>query len=128
MAASLAHFAINADDVDRSRAFYERVFGWTFRPWGPPGFYQIEREPGSTVQGALQARRELAPGQRMPGFECTFGVASIDDTEAAVLAAGGKVLMPRAVIPGVGTLMFFADPDGNPFGAMQYEATPASRA
>jgi hypothetical protein len=25
------------------------------------------------------------------------------------------------VIVGVGTLMFFADPDGNVFGAMQYD-------
>lgn len=131
MSAPLAHFAINADDVDRSRAFYERVFGWKFRAWGPPGFYQIEggSRPGEggPIQGALQKRRELVPGLRV-GFECTMAVASIDATEAAVLEAGGKVLMPRAVIPGVGTLMFFADPDGNPFGAMQYEATPASRA
>jgi len=124
MSAPLAHFAINADDVDRSRAFYERVFGWKFRAWGPPGFFQIE---GGPVQGALQKRRELVPGLRV-GFECTMAVPSIDATEAAVLEAGGKVLMPRAVIPTVGTLMFFADPDGNAFGAMQYEATPASRA
>jgi len=118
MPASLAHFAINADDVDRSRAFYERALGWRFTPWGPPGFYQIE---GAGIRGALQKRRELVPGQRTLGFECTLGVASIDDTEAAVLAAGGKILLPRSVIPGVGTLMFFADPDGNPFGAMQYD-------
>jgi len=73
------------------------------------------------VQGALQGRRELVKGQRV-GFECTFAVASIDDTEQAVLAAGGKVVMARAVIPTVGTLMFFADLDGNVFGAMQYDA------
>lgn len=28
---------------------------------------------------------------------------------------------PRSVIAGVGSLMFFADPEGNVFGAMQYE-------
>jgi len=28
----------------------------------------------------------------------------------------------RSVIVGVGTLMFFADPSGNVFGAMQYDA------
>lgn len=118
MPAPLAHFAINADDLDRSRAFYERVFGWKFTPWGPPGFLQIE---GAGVRGALHERRDVVPGQRMLGFECTIGVASIDETETAVLAAGGKVVMPRAVIPTVGTLMFFADPDGTVFGAMQYE-------
>jgi uncharacterized protein len=118
---ALAHFAINADDVDQSRAFYTRVFGWRFVAWGPPGFYQIEI-PGSAVRGALQKRRELVPGLKMVGLEGTFAVASIDATERAVLAAGGKVLLARSVISGVGTLMFFADPSGNAFGAMQYDA------
>ena len=30
--------------------------------------------------------------------------------------------MERSVIVGVGTLMFFADSEGNAFGAMQYDA------
>src|SRR5690349_2347076 len=114
---TLAHFAINADDVDKAMAFYKAVFGWKFTSWGPPGFFQIE---GAGVMGALQGRRTLN-GQRMQGFECTIGVPSIDKVEKAVKAAGGKVLLERSVIVGVGTLMFFADPDGNVFGAMQYD-------
>ena len=38
----LAHFAINTDDVESTRRFYEAVFGWKFNPYGPPGFYQID--------------------------------------------------------------------------------------
>jgi len=117
---TLAHFAINADDVERARAFYEKVFGWKFNAWGPPGFYMIEAKD-SAVLGALQGRRQLVAGQRTIGFECTIGVPSIDKTEAAVKAAGGKVLLERSVIVGVGTLMFFQDPEGNLFGAMQYD-------
>lgn len=116
---SLAHFAINADDVERARKFYEKVFGWKLSAWGPPGFYQIE---GAGVFGALQQRRELIAGQRTVGFECTLGVKSIDAIEAAVKGAGGKVIMERSVIVGVGTLMWFQDPEGNAFGAMQYDA------
>jgi predicted enzyme related to lactoylglutathione lyase len=117
---TLAHFAINADDVDQSRAFYSKVFGWKFNAWGPPGFYQITI-PGSPVRGALQQRRELIPGHKLLGLEATFSVDSIDATEKAVLEQGGKVLLARSVITGVGTLMFFADPSGNVFGAMQYD-------
>jgi predicted enzyme related to lactoylglutathione lyase len=116
---SLAHFAINADDVERARKFYEKVFGWTTRAWGPPGFYQLE---GAGTMAALQQRRELVPGQRTVGFECTVSVTSIDATAKAVKAAGGKVLMERSVIVGVGTLMWFQDPEGNAFGAMQYDS------
>ena len=121
---TIAHFAINADDVEKSRAFYARVFGWTFSAWGQPGFYQIEAK-GSPVLAALQSRRELVKGQRTAGFECTFAVDSIDATEQAVKVAGGTVVLDRSVIPGVGTLMFFTDPDGNVFGAMQYDAPAA---
>ena len=76
----------------------------------------------SPVLGSLQGRRELVGGQRTIGFECTIGVPSIDAAERAVKAAGGKVIMERSVIVGVGTLMFFADTEGNVFGAMQYDS------
>ncbi len=122
--ATVAHFAINADDVTRAKEFYSRVFGWTFQAWGPPKFYMIETnsKEKSALRGSLQGRRELIPGQRTIGYECTIGVESIDATAGVVLSNGGKTIMPKSVIPGVGTLMFFQDPEGNVFGAMQYDA------
>jgi len=121
---NLAHFAINADDVNRARKFYEKVFNWSFEPWGPPGFFQIVNSDKSLpgVRGALQGRRELVPGERMNGFECTISVASVDRVEKAVIANGGKIIMPKATIPGVGTLIFFKDSEGNVAGAMQYDS------
>ena len=123
-AQNIAHFAINADDVNRARRFYERVFAWRFEPWGPPGFLQIfsgnERDPG--IRGALQKRRELVPGERTIGFECTVSVADVDAVAAAVVANGGTILIPRTMIPTVGYLIFFRDPEGNAVGAMQYDA------
>jgi len=108
----------------RAQKFYEGVFGWKFTAWGPPRFYMIqtgsEKEPG--ILGSLQGRRELIPGQRMIGFECTISVASIDATADAVLSRGGRTIIPKTVIAGVGTLMFFQDPEGNVFGAMQYDS------
>jgi uncharacterized protein len=123
VATHLAHFAINADDVSRARRFYERVFGWKFSSWGPPDFFQIQTRDGQVPGpiGALQQRRNLVAEERTIGFECTIGVASIDETAAAVAAAGGSVLMPKSVIMGVGSLMFFRDTEGNVFGAMQYD-------
>src|ERR1035438_8733129 len=125
---NLSHFAINAKDLKQARRFYENVFGWTFRPWGPPDFFQIETgdkgdpngNPG--VMGALQKRREIVPGERMTGFECTISVPSVDAAIAAIEANGGKIVMPKVTITGVGRLTFFKDPDGNIAGAMEYDA------
>jgi predicted enzyme related to lactoylglutathione lyase len=114
------HFAINADDVAASREFYERVFGWRLTAWGPPGFYQIRFGADETVRGALQTRRDLLEGQPTTGYECTFGVDDVDAVAREVVAAGGRILMPKTTIPGVGDLVFFADPGGNVVGAMRY--------
>jgi predicted enzyme related to lactoylglutathione lyase len=119
MAAYLRHFSINADDTERARRFYEAVFGLTFAPWGPPGFY-INEDTGGGVGGGLQERRTIG-GETMPGLEITFAVDDIGKTVAAVEASGGWVLMPPAVIPGVGELIYFKDSEGNIVGAMKYE-------
>jgi predicted enzyme related to lactoylglutathione lyase len=124
VANDIRHFAINADDLARARRFYERVFGWKFEPWGPPNFLLIktgtEKEPG--IQGALQGRRELVPGKRMIGYECSIAVDDVDQVAAAVRASGGRVIMERVTIVGVGHLIFFEDPEGNVAGAMQYDS------
>jgi predicted enzyme related to lactoylglutathione lyase len=112
---NLVFFAIHADDLPRTQRFYEKVFGWKFQPWGPPGFSLIatgdQEDPG--IQGALQKRHDVVPGQRITGYECTIGVADIDATEAAVVANGGKVILSKCEIPTVGYLIKVQDPDGN---------------
>jgi uncharacterized protein len=120
----VAHFAINADDVSRARSFYGKVFGWRFEAWGPPGFFQIQTADGGTPGplGALQKRRELITGQPTVGFECTVAVADVDAVAAAVVANGGTILIPKVLIPTVGHLIFFRDPEGNAVGAMQYDS------
>ena len=61
------------------------------------------------------------PGQPTVGYECTISVPPIDATAKAVLANGGTTVMEKSVIVGVGALMFFQDPEGNVFGAMQFD-------
>ena len=126
MPANLASFAIHVDDTDRARAFYEAVFGWVFEPWGPPGFYLIhtgdESSPG--IQGLMHKRRDPRSGVGLNGFEPTFSVEDIDAIAAAVEANGGKMIMPKAVIPTVGALIRFLDTEGNDIGAMRYESPP----
>jgi len=121
---NIRHFLINAGDVARAQRFYEKVFGWRFEPWGPPGFLLIqtgdERDPG--IQGSLQSRRELVKGQRMTGFECTISVEDVDAIAKSVEANGGKIIMPKVTIPGVGRVIFFQDTEGNVAGAMHYDA------
>jgi predicted enzyme related to lactoylglutathione lyase len=116
------YFAINADDVPRARRFYEAVFGWTFEPWGPPGFYLIETSTDATaIRGALQERRELVRDQKTVTFECTVSVPDIDKAIRAIEANGGTIAAPKFHIPSVGTVAYFQDPEGNVAGIIQRE-------
>ena len=123
----VSFFAINADDVPRARQFYSAVFNWKFEPWGPPGFYLITtggEAEGVTHSGGLQERRELVPGQKMIGFECTVSVENIDQAIRAAEANGGRLVSPKFHIPTVGTVAYIADTEGNVVGISQRE-TPA---
>jgi uncharacterized protein len=119
MPAILRHFAINAGDVHRAKAFYESIFGWTFSPYGPPNFYQVWNA-GSGFIGALQERRELAAGKPVTTFETSFQVEDIRATLKAVEANGGRVLMQPYFIEGVGEIGYFEDCEGNAVGVGQY--------
>jgi predicted enzyme related to lactoylglutathione lyase len=120
MTGKLRHFAINCDDVERAKAFYEGVFGWTFNAWGPPDFYNTP-DAGDGVWAAIQRRREIAPGARMVGVEATLAVDDIAATTKAIETAGGTVVGGPYHIETVGRLVWFRDPEGNILGAMQYD-------
>ena len=117
----LAHFTIEAADLDRARAFYTGVFGWTFDPWGPPEFYRIK---GAGVMGALQKRKTpLTEGRR--GFECSFAVEDLNETAKLIEAKGGRILGARVMIPTVGGLKQFLDTEGNQAIIIEYAAAMA---
>jgi predicted enzyme related to lactoylglutathione lyase len=120
----LTHFAINTDDVDATRRFYEQVFDWRCRDYGPPGFVQILDDDGSPM-GAIQQRRQLLAQDPTRGFECTIGVDDVEATRQRVIDAGGRILMERFTITHVGHLIAFEDPGGNPVLAMEYDDTAA---
>lgn len=117
MHGQLAHFAINADDLPAARAFYEGVFGWRFEEY-MSGFIRTHDAGGAI--GAIQGRRDLL-GVPTNAPEVTFEVDDVDAFSARATELGGRVLMPRAAIPGVGELAFVADPSGNVVGGIRYE-------
>lgn len=121
--AHVAHFAVNANDMERAKTFYAAAFGWSFQAFGPPGFYMIQGAGGPAgMYASLQQRREIVPGKPIYGLECSLSVENSEKAEAAIKKAGGKIVMPRTVIAGVGKLFFFEDTEGNIMGAMEYDA------
>jgi predicted enzyme related to lactoylglutathione lyase len=116
------HFEIPADDPARAIAFYETVFGWKFQKWdgGNAPYWLISTGDGPGIDGGLLPRRD-------PAQPCvnTIGVDSVDATLAVVDQQGGKCVLPKMAIPGMGWLAYCKDIDGNMFGIMQTD--PAAK-
>jgi predicted enzyme related to lactoylglutathione lyase len=117
------HFEIPAAEPDRAAAFYGKVFGWKFDKWpGPMEYWMV-------VTGKDDERGINGGMMRKPGGIAsttnTIGVASVDDSVAAVQEAGGKNIMPKTPIPAVGYFAYCEDTEGNVFGVM--EADPNAK-
>jgi predicted enzyme related to lactoylglutathione lyase len=129
MTNQLAHFAIHADDLERARKFYGGVFGWSFQGYGDSmaDFCQIQDAAGKMLSplGAIQARKFNSVPQPVIGFECSIYVDDLDAAARAIEANGGKIVMPKTAIPGVGWIVKFLDTEGNLACAVKYD--PAAK-
>ena len=76
------------------------------------------KEPERGIDGAILPRQ--APGAPVVN---TVSVASVDASVKAIEKAGGKVILPRMAVPGIGWLAYASDTEGNPFGILQADAS-----
>lgn len=118
--ATIVHFDIAADEPERARAFYEKLFGWTFTRMPPPmDMYQLiatrDLDGASGIGGGMTKRD--VPGQG--GITNYHGVASIEASLQQVAALGGSAVTGRLTVPGFGHMAVCLDTEGNPFGLFQ---------
>ena len=115
----VVHFEIPANDPKRASTFYTAAFGWKFQKWdGPQEYWFIETGPKDVpgINGGLFKR-----GQGEVGYINTVDVTSLEEAMAMVTRAGGKIVMPRTVVPGVGAFASCLDTEGNAFNIMQFD-------
>lgn len=117
----IAHFDISASDTDRASKFYSKVFGWKFEKWdGPMDYWMIttgdDSEPG--INGGMMK-------EDAPKTENTITVPSVDEFSEKIVANGGKEVMPKMSIPGVGYMANFEDTEGNKFGIIEMDEKAA---
>jgi hypothetical protein len=74
-----------------------------------------EGQPG--INGGLMRHQD-----GMPRTVNTIGVPSIDEFTTKVVQQGGKVVVPKMAIPGVGYQAYCQDTEGNLFGLHQSDS------
>ncbi|MCZ6676123.1 MAG: VOC family protein [Candidatus Poribacteria bacterium] len=113
----IVHFEIPADQPERAIKFYNDVFGWQINKWdGPEDYWLIttgeEDQPG--INGGLMKRPDPSASTTN-----TIDVPSVDDFVTKITQSGGKVVVPKMTVPGIGYLAYCQDTEGNTFGIIQ---------
>ena len=107
----ITHIEIPADDLERAKAFYSAVFGWSIS--APPGYesYPMWRAPNQISGGGFVQRTE------QQGYPRSYvEVDSIDDAIAKATAAGGSVLDAKSPISETSWYATIVDSEGNQIG------------
>jgi predicted enzyme related to lactoylglutathione lyase len=106
-------------DVEKAKAFYGPLVGWTFSAMPMEGgtYWLFMPEGADRPAGGLM---EVAKDSGMPTdvWFTYLAVADIDALMPKVEAAGGKVLRPPWDVPGVGRIAIVQDSTGSVMGWM----------
>jgi len=95
-----------ATDIAATKAFYNHVFGWEFKDWGPGYTSFHDGRLGGGFNG------ETKPTGAGIGTLVVIYATSLDDVKRKVTEAGGKIVQDTFEFPG-GKRFHFADPNGN---------------
>jgi len=120
---TIIHFEIPADDVEKLRKFYTKLFGWKIEKTpGPVDYWMIETVPVDEkgmpirpgVNGGMMKRQH--PEHKPVNY---IAVESVEKYTKRIEALGGKVLVPKMEVPGICWFALALDPEGNQFAIME---------
>lgn len=118
---TIVHFEIPSDNVERSKKFYSDLFGWNIEKVPadkvPEGieYWAIttkDHEGKTAVNGGMMKRMKA----EQQGILNYIDVKSVEESSAKAQQLGGKTIMPKMAIPGMGYLAVCLDIENNAFG------------
>ena len=120
---TVVHFEIPADDVKKLSQFYSKLFGWKIvKMPGPTEYWGIQTVPvdkqgmllRNGVNGGMIKRQN---SEHKPVNY--IAVESVDEYSKKIEELGGRIVVPKMEVPGVGWWAMALDPDGNQFAIME---------
>jgi predicted enzyme related to lactoylglutathione lyase len=120
---SFIWYELMTTDPDGARDFYGKVVGWKIsdgpaREAGSPDYRHIIRDDGGSNGGVLGLDKAMCDGGARPCWMGYLHVEDVDAEVAAIVAEGGKSLMPAFDLE-VGRIAMVADPQGVPIYLMK---------
>jgi len=96
-----------AKDIPATKAFFEKVFSWTFEDYGPDyAAFSNQGLDGGFFKSNLKASTQNGSAL------VVFYSKDLEATQDKIKSAGGEIVKPIFSFPG-GRRFHFADPNGN---------------
>jgi predicted enzyme related to lactoylglutathione lyase len=103
----ITYIEFASTDIERTKKFYAAVFGWSFQDWGP----DYVSFGGAGIDGGFAKSEPHEVPVKFAPLVVLYS-ADLKATEAAIVAAGGSVVVPTFEFPG-GRRFHFSDGVGN---------------
>ena len=119
----VVHFEIPADDVERAKEFYKKVFDWKMESFPDMEYTMIQTtavdekhmptELGA-INGGMMKRQDPVKSPVI-----TIAVQNIEETMKNVIKMGGELVRGKMQVGDMGYAAYFKDTEGNIIGLWQ---------
>ena len=120
--ANIAYFEIPADNVDRAKKFYHDLLGWKIEPtktMGDPAKMKAMQYQDVITGDAKEGTISMGGMYKRQMTEQIVNYVMVDDLDkviAKLAKLGGKIVVPKMEIKGVGWTVIIQDTEGNTLG------------
>jgi predicted enzyme related to lactoylglutathione lyase len=119
----VVHWQMLSAEPDKAAAFYSDLFGWTVSAANGLGYRAVASGGERGMDGGIWP----APPGSPESVQIYVEVEDIEAVLAQVTRLGGRVLLPRQVLPDGDAMALALDPLGRSFGLMTPATKPADR-
>lgn len=113
MGRPVVHWEFWSQDPQKISTFYQQVFDWKIQPVAEHDYTLVETGgTGGINGGIMKPKRGPWPAK----LALYIDVDDLDAYGKKLKQAGGKIIVERQEVPGVGQFSLFEDPDGRLLG------------
>ena len=113
MGRPVVHWEFWSEDPEKVSDFYKKVFDWQVKHIPEMKYHLVETGGEGGINGGI-----MKPQQGPWPGKLAFYI-DVDDLDAygkKIKSAGGKLLVEKMDVPGVGAFSLFEDPEGRVLG------------
>jgi hypothetical protein len=113
MGRPVVHWELWSKDPAKVSKFYEDAFGWKVNFIQEMNYRLVETGGTGGINGGIMTPKE---GPWPGNMAFYVDVDDLAEYAKKVVAAGGKMIVEKMEVPGIGSFSLFSDPDGRVMG------------